>query len=150
MGPTTVDMVSRIIPRHKPITPKGTVLLPTSITATTVVAPARPTKGNPENTIPQNHPRRMEDVLRASQPSISLVSHFGSRSRHPPLYSAFVTPFCVNGLLMMVLCFVHLRPSRRCPRVIRSPPCQQTRSDDVCGRPSAIHALGSQKAARDR
>jgi hypothetical protein len=123
MGPTTVDMASRITPRHKPITPKATILFQTSMTTTTVVVRARLTKGNPESTTPQKHPRRIEGVLRANQPSILLVSHFGSRSRCSPLYSVSAAASRVNGLLMTVLCFVHRRPSRKRSRVLHS--CQR-------------------------
>jgi len=147
MGPTMADIASHTTPRYKPIIPKAMVLLQTSATTTTVVDRARPTKGNPESITPQNHPRRIEGVLHANQPSISLVSHFGSRSRCPPLYSASVTASRVNGLLMMVLCFVHHRPSRECPRVIHPCQRQQARSHDVCGRPPAVYAHRSKQAA---
>lgn len=67
MAPTTEDMVNRIMPRHKVITRKATVLPQTRMIATTVVVRVRRTKGNLESIVPR-------DALRVSHSSTSLVS----------------------------------------------------------------------------
>ena len=97
MDPTTVDMASHITPRHKVITLKATVLLLTGMTATTAAVHARPAKGNPGNTTPQDYQRKKEDALHANQPSISPVSHSESQLRRP-------SPLCILRLVCVIGC----------------------------------------------
>ena len=119
MGPTAVDAADRTTPHHRPITPNATVLQK-SMTTTAMVSRTHQTRGNPESIARQDHPGRVEDVCRANQLSISLVSLFGSLSHCPSLYSTSVTVSYVSEFLMTILYFARRRPSRERPRLLYS------------------------------